>query len=387
MSDSGIKFHIMIGPRIPVPIPAFLASAFVSAEIKVGDLAPAAFQLNFQLPYHPGQEILLGSPLLKTFNRIHLALQIDGGWPDILLYGFVTHLQHRPGPEPGVTTLTLTGEDITLAMDRELVQAHHPEQEAHIVVQKVLAKYESLGISANVKKPDWSWSPGPAANGIIQKESDRKFIHRLARQNGFVFNLKPSSWKPFASEAYWGPSVRSRLLQQEVTISYGPQPALTVNMGAHSNVDSIDFSYNSLATKLLSGSVQDRLNNQFRRLYALPSLRPPLAAMPDFLIHRANLPQEDSEEVGNAATSQAAIQAAQELALNEVLVATGELDTVRYGRVLEPHRLVGLRGAGKLYDGFYYVKEVTHQLSPGEYKQRFVLGREGRGTTTPVVRP
>jgi hypothetical protein len=73
--------------------------------------------------------------------------------------------------------------------------------------------------------------------------------------------------------------------------------------------------------------------------------------------------------------------------MDSVLTASGELDTVRYGALLQPRSLVGVSGAGLLYDGFYYVRSVTHSLSRGSYRQRFTLGREGLGTTTPVVRP
>ena len=49
--------------------------------------------------------------------------------------------------------------------------------------------------------------------------------------------------------------------------------------------------------------------------------------------------------------------------------------------------LVGVRGVGNSYDGSYYVKQVTHRLKLGEYKQSFSLSREGRGSLTPIVTP
>jgi hypothetical protein len=63
------------------------------------------------------------------------------------------------------------------------------------------------------------------------------------------------------------------------------------------------------------------------------------------------------------------------------------LDTVRYGGLLQARGLVGMRGAGALHDGLYYVKRVTHVITKGEYRQNFTLTREGLGTTTAVVRP
>jgi hypothetical protein len=48
--------------------------------------------------------------------------------------------------------------------------------------------------------------------------------------------------------------------------------------------------------------------------------------------------------------------------------------------------LVGVRGVGNTYDGNYYVKQVTHRIKRGEYKQSFTLIREGQGTTTQRVK-
>ena len=62
-------------------------------------------------------------------------------------------------------------------------------------------------------------------------------------------------------------------------------------------------------------------------------------------------------------------------------------DTVRYGDILRARRLVGVRGVGTNYGGKYYVKQVTHRIKRGEYKQRFTLTRNALVSITPVVPP
>ena len=63
----------------------------------------------------------------------------------------------------------------------------------------------------------------------------------------------------------------------------------------------------------------------------------------------------------------------------------GSLDVLRYGRLLQPRRLVGVRGAGMAFDGLHYVQSVTHQIKRGEYKQGFTLARNGLVSTLPSV--
>ena len=62
--------------------------------------------------------------------------------------------------------------------------------------------------------------------------------------------------------------------------------------------------------------------------------------------------------------------------------ANGVVDAAVYGQALRARRLVDVRGAGRTHNGTYYVKQVTHRIKRGEYKQHFSLSREGRGATS-----
>ncbi|HEX7111459.1 MAG TPA: hypothetical protein VF216_03375, partial [Mizugakiibacter sp.] len=71
----------------------------------------------------------------------------------------------------------------------------------------------------------------------------------------------------------------------------------------------------------------------------------------------------------------------------DTVTGTGSLDVARYGRVLKPRQLVGVRGAGPAFDGLHYVTQVRHTIKRGEYKQSFGLSRKGLISTLPVVPP
>jgi len=69
----------------------------------------------------------------------------------------------------------------------------------------------------------------------------------------------------------------------------------------------------------------------------------------------------------------------------EAVSGQGQLDTVRYGSVLRARRLVGVRGSGFSYNGLFYVKSVTHEITKGSYTQSFRLSREGTGSLLPLL--
>jgi hypothetical protein len=72
---------------------------------------------------------------------------------------------------------------------------------------------------------------------------------------------------------------------------------------------------------------------------------------------------------------------------SDAVSGSGRLDVMRYGYVLRPRELVGVRGAGITYDGDYYVKSVTHDLQRGSYTQNFTLAREGLVSRRSTVVP
>jgi hypothetical protein len=112
-------------------------------------------------------------------------------------------------------------------------------------------------------------------------------------------------------------------------------------------------------------------------------LRPPLAMRP-----ATPLRSYVARDSANLDPSQGLLRALSSSTDSADAVAgTGEIDAVRYGQVMRSRRLVGVRGAGFSYNGNYYVKQVTHRIKRGEYKQGFTLTREGHGSLTPLVVP
>jgi hypothetical protein len=115
---------------------------------------------------------------------------------------------------------------------------------------------------------------------------------------------------------------------------------------------------------------------------------PPLVPFPSPFFNLPNVRQSLLRDLSNLTLERAfsRAQAQVDASVDKVVTASGELDALQYGEILEARGLVGVRGVGFTNDGFYYVQSVTHSIKKGEYKQRFTLQREGTGALTPVVR-
>jgi hypothetical protein len=152
-------------------------------------------------------------------------------------------------------------------------------------------------------------------------------------------------------------------------------------------VDSISFRNNALNQTMTEGQVQDRQTNQSLPVQIFASLRMPLAAFPAWMFNQPNVRRRQFRSSGlNITQSMAQAQASTDSSV-DIVTAEGELDTGRYGDLLQARALVGLRGAGYSYDGLWYVQRVRHLIQKDKYTQSFTLCREGLGSTVPVVIP
>ncbi|MGB3652124.1 MAG: hypothetical protein WBA41_13055 [Rivularia sp. (in: cyanobacteria)] len=372
----GINLTLKIGQTRPKPAPRVLMDALQSVEVTHSDRGRSGFQIVFGVG-RSRTDIkdyqLLDNPLLKTFNRVILIVTFNAT-ARVLMDGIITNQQLAPSTQPGGSTLTITGEDVSVMMDLEEKSAAHPQQDEPTIARMLISDYSKYGLKPQVIKPSLQERPTKTERIPVQQGTDLEYLKLLAERFAFVFYVEPGP-SSGNNTAYWGPPRRGTVIQK----------ALSVNMGSFTNVNSLNFENNALAATTLSGSLQDRRNNKIQKVQEMSSDRPSLAKQPAFKSRNQRVTQY--RETGrNLAQADSRVQAIANRSADDVVKVTGELDTVRYGNILEVREKVGLRGVGYSNDGLYYVKSVTHKISRGEYKQSFTITREGIGTTVKRVK-
>ncbi len=366
----GIRLLLLVGDAVPLPPAPGVLDALESVQVTSDARGGDGFQMTFKL----GISALLDYDLVQRGTLAPLKRVIIGAAfgvvPEVLIDGIITHHQVQPALEPGGARLTVTGRDVSVMMGLKEKNATFPNQPDFVIFSRIVAEYAQYGmIPAPVPTPD---VPIELERVPRQQETDLAFVQRLAQRNGYVFYVQPVTIG--VNTAYFGPEVRAGL----------PQPALNVNLGAATNVTALSFQHDALAPVATEGTFVEPFFKTALPIPALPSLKiPPLALVPT-PASRTVLMRDTANQ--NPAT--AALNAlAQAMNAPDAVTATGQLDGARYGRALRARGLVGVRGAGLSYDGFYYVRQVTHSIKPGQYTQSFTLSREGTMPTTPVVIP
>jgi hypothetical protein len=402
---------LMMGPGIAVPVPPNLAESLKSVSVTNNDTGRSGFSLTFQVgrsaPLDMIDYNLLINPLLRPFTRVVVVVTF-GVLPQVLCDGVITNIQLSPSNEPGASTLTVTGEDVSVMMDMQEIPQPWPALPADAVVGLILLKYMQYGLTPVVMPAIFPNPPLPTESVPVQNVTDLNYINSLAARQGYVFYVEPGL-VPNTNFAYWGPP--------HVPPPYRagpPQKAITFNSGPETNAASMSFTYNALAPTLVVGTIQDSRSNVSIPVVTSPQgLRVPLASQPAILANFPNVrvsmlpttPEqarratsggggqaEESPEARTTAGLEVAeaimrAQATTDVSTDNVVSVSGELNALEYGDILRARGLVGVRGVGYSYGGNYYVKSVSHEISRGEYKQRFTLSREGTGSLTPLVVP
>jgi len=399
----GIHLSLMmgtLGPMLPEVVEPGVAEALISAQVTQATEGKSGFSLSFAL----GK----GSDIRRKFEngyfdppkRVVLVATVNGV-PNMLIDGVIVKHEVAVSNDPGQTRLNVTGEDLTRLMD--LVDLSwvfkYPAMPAEARVAIILAKYLTLGIKPLIVPSVNIDIPMPTSYIPSHMGTDLQYVTYLAKSVGYVFYVEPGDFLglpiplpdqptplpgppasllgspfsmqgrpmpfPVTSTAYWGPEIKVG----------APQQALIVNSDAASNVDQLSFSFDGFSKTVFAFLLHvEKLPIKIPLPIPVPDVNPlspplgprvptPLRFEPLTGMAKFSLPQALS--VGLAKAARAA----------EVISGSGSLNVMRYGRVLRARRLVEVRGAGRPHDGLHYVRSVTHQIKPGEYKQNFTLSR------------
>ena len=232
MADFGFTVTLMMGRTIAVPVPQPVTDALLNTQVTVTAGSAGGFQLTFALSKEsPLSQVMLPTGFFDPKTRVILVVVLNGT-PTVLMDGIVVRQELQTSNDPGAATLVITGEDLTAAMDLADVRACYPAMSSDNQVRAICAKYAEFGLIPAVVPPVLLETKSPTDQITVQSGTDLQYIRSLAGDAGYVFYIDPGP-APGANVAYWGPEIRTGI----------PQPALSVNMDAATNVESLSFSF------------------------------------------------------------------------------------------------------------------------------------------------
>jgi phage protein D len=242
------------------------------------------------------------------------------------------------------------------------------------IVQQILSNY---GVQVQVDSTPTVHQENDTT--IVQRGTDIQFVRDLAQRNGVEFYFETAKESGNVIAYFRAPQLTGT-----------PQPDLAMQFGEESNLRSfsarlsgqrpLNVKTQQLDVKANSPNTAQSNDTQLTKLGdkdantliggPLESLVIPKEAQAQMLV--LGPPTSDATELHTL------VQAVRDEA-SWLIVAQGEINSDAYQRVLRPHRLVLVKGAGTPYSGKYYVTSVVHELRGVEsYLQRFEARRNAR---------
>ena len=347
----GVSFTLQIGYA---PAPEAVVAAVRQIEVEAAIEEASAFRLTLAVEQTAiGDwtvlELDLFRPLVPVTIRVSGAL----GVPEALINGYVTAQQVRYSDQPGETVLEVTGMDATLLMNLQEKAMAWPNMPDSAIAAAIFGQY-ALIPRVQPTSPQ-RFEP---ESTTTQRGTDIRFLRRLARRNGFDCYVQPEPLTGVDTGYFQPPQLAGM-----------PQAVLNVNLGTETNVRDFQVEYDMARPTTAMGAEIDVATKA-----PLPALAPVAAQLPmgvEPALSRV-LPPPIVRFAGTGAAQAGELQAmAQSIADQSsfAVKATGTVD--EEAGILRPGGIVNVRGAGRLFNGSYYVTRVSHAIDRQGYVQRF----------------
>ena len=292
-------------------------------------------------------------------TKIKIAVAIGGGLAKTLMTAYVTEMNADLSNQPGRSVLNVTAMDPTVLMTLSERVKRWPDMADSDIASTIFTD-RNYGFTPVIEVTNYIRREEDET--VMQRGNDIQFLQDLAKRNGFECFVETNENTGKIEGHFHKPRLED------------PQGVLSVHMGDQSNVNSLNFRHDTTrpataaisAIDIRSGENQDARSDASRltKLGKAPALKSdrPRSVLPS---HTGLARTSELQTVTQAAVDRSSF----------AITGEGELNTVVYGAILRAKRPVLVRGAGKKFNGTYYVERVLHTISGDGYKQSFTLRR------------
>ncbi len=362
------KVNVMLDGEV---LDANLLADLTRVEVRESDDAPSVAILRFKVQQDPtGGMRPLDDERFEPLTPLGVELGAPGSAPVRLFQGFVSHVRPHFEAIESNCYVEVVGMDAAVIMDGEDRSVAWPDQTDGEVASAILSKY---GLTPDVA--DTADRHSADRYLLVQRESDWRFLKRLARRNGLRM------WMEYdAAQDAVVASMKPRPLDAE------PQADL-IMLQSGANLKWLDVQWRSTGPARRVGAAIDPIAKKIVRTPDAGSLEllgdsDPAEALEKGLTEAGA--ESGAGWLVDAPRTEAGIGAAGAGAIDDdrfVLDARGEVDPALFRGLLRARRPALVRGVGKRLAGAWYVHSVRTTYAEGKIAQTFIAQRNGLGLT------
>jgi phage protein D len=324
----------------------------VSLEVELDDELAAMFRIRLSILQQPdGVWTYIDDEMFRAWNHVVISAGFEDD-TEVLIDGYITHVKQEFDPDPSRCSLDIRGMDASVLMDREQKLKAWPGNKDSDIASEIFGEH---GLTPNDE--DTQVIHDEAISTIIQRETDIRFLRRVALRNGFECFVEGDA-------GYFRP----------LQIDEEPQPVLAAHFGDETNLIRFAIEVNALRPVHVSMSQVDRSSKDVLEASAEVSQQTKFGEIGADSLPSADVGPGKAYVTANVATGNPEMTALVQAMFHQAewfVTAEGEVAANEYGHILRPRGTVTVKGVGETYSGIYYVSHVTHSFTPDGYIQQF----------------
>ena len=331
--------------------------AVVEVYERMGE--PTTFSLRYQMDIQEQDLPRLRDARLDPGSEIQVLVVADGT-ANCLVKGPVHSQKIRLLHGGTGSYVDVMGADSSVAMDRAVQSKVWDAVRDSDIVRQIVSTY-----GLQVDAADTAAMHAEAKHTVVQRDSDLRFVRRLARRNGFLFWLTADS--SGAQTAHF----------RHPPLDGAPDTKLVINL-EKPNLNTLDIAWD-VERPTSATALQLNLADKSDIDGSVP--KSPLKLLGDTSLAditrdtRSALVAVPVDDAGDLTS-----RAEATLVESDFFVrVTGETSPHALGAVLHANTVVELQGAGQRHSGPYFVAGVRHTIDGLAHRMEFELIRNGWG--------
>jgi phage protein D len=324
----------------------------LSLEVELDDDLANMFRIHIPLLLeNDGTWKYLDDERFRVWKRVTITAGFESASEE-LITGYITQVQPVFTSDPSNCSLEIWGIDGSILMDREEKLKEWTNKKDSDIASEIFTLY---GFTSDIE--DTEVIHDEAVSTIIQRETDIRFLKRLAMRNGY--------------ECYVNGSTGYFHLPR---INQPSQPVLAVHFGDETNVNQISIKQDALTPVNVAMFQIDRKNKEIIEATTENSEQTLLGDTGADGLLAAGMKKSKVYIGLNTVTGIPEMTDLCQGLFHKsewFVTVEGEIPANLYEHVLQPRKTVTIKGIGETYSGLYYVTHVTHRFNSIGYTQIF----------------